>query len=220
MARGSGDRLGNARAFSSLMGQCHVFAGAHFDQSADGACELLAVRTHKVQLGRRNRRRKKQLYPMIVKHVDKPGKPPCRVAHVRGQARHVGDDDDRKPPRELQIVDLRSGTLAQGREAEPDHGPRASLRSPVAFLVAEWRSGLFGAWIMGLRHGLFCLGCCWIAMLLLFVLGVMNLFWIATLAAFVLLERTLPNVRWFSAATGVLFIGWGLALLAGVGPVG
>jgi predicted metal-binding membrane protein len=99
-------------------------------------------------------------------------------------------------------------------------GCLAKCRSPVAFLVAEWRSGLFGAWIMGLRHGLFCLGCCWIAMLLLFVLGVMNVFWIATLAAFVLLERTLPNVRWFSAATGVLFIGWGLALLAGVGPVG
>ena len=94
----------------------------------------------------------------------------------------------------------------------------AKCRSPFAFLAAEWRTGFGGAWIMGLRHGVFCLGCCWPAMLLLFVLGVMNVFWIATLAAFVLLEKILRDTRWFSAISGGVFIGWGVALIAGIGP--
>jgi predicted metal-binding membrane protein len=89
----------------------------------------------------------------------------------------------------------------------------ANCRSPLSFLVAEWRASLSGAWIMGVRHGLFCLGCCWSVMLLLFVLGVMNVVWIAVLASFVLLEKTLPNPRWFSRAAGLAFIGWGVALL-------
>ena len=89
----------------------------------------------------------------------------------------------------------------------------ANCRSPQSFLVAEWRAGVRGAWIMGVRHGLFCLGCCWSVMLLLFVLGVMNVLWIAVLAAFVLLEKMLPNPRWFSLAGGLVFIAWGVALL-------
>ena len=99
-------------------------------------------------------------------------------------------------------------------------GCLAKCRSPFAFLVAEWRPGLPGAWIMGLRHGLFCLGCCWLVMLLLFVLGVMNVFWIAALAAFVLLEKVLPDARWFSATGGLVFIGWGAVLITRVGPFG
>ena len=89
----------------------------------------------------------------------------------------------------------------------------ARCRSPLAFLVAEWRSGTAGAWRMGLRHGLACVGCCWLVMLLLFVLGVMNLYWIGVLAAFVLLEKTLPDARWLTRAGGLVFIGWGIALL-------
>jgi predicted metal-binding membrane protein len=73
---------------------------------------------------------------------------------------------------------------------------------------------------MGLRHGFVCLGCCWLVMLLLFVLGVMNVFWIAALAAFVLLEKVLPDARWFSATGGLVFIGWGAALITRVGPFG
>ncbi|HEV8552448.1 MAG TPA: DUF2182 domain-containing protein [Casimicrobiaceae bacterium] len=91
----------------------------------------------------------------------------------------------------------------------------ARCRSPLAFLTAEWRKGLRGAFVMGVRHGLFCLGCCWLAMLLLFVLGVMNAVWIAVLAMFILAEKTLPGSRWLSATGALVFIGWGVALLLG-----
>ena len=68
---------------------------------------------------------------------------------------------------------------------------------------------------MGLRHGFYCLGCCWSLMLLLFVLGVMNLAWIAALAAFVLLEKTVAGGRWASATGGIVFLAWGALLLIG-----
>ena len=62
---------------------------------------------------------------------------------------------------------------------------------------------------MGLRHGAFCLGCCWALMTLLFVLGVMNLLWIAALAGFVLIEKVAPAGHWVSRSTGLLLVGWG-----------
>lgn len=65
-------------------------------------------------------------------------------------------------------------------------------RTPLAFLLTEWRDGARGAFVMGLRHGTFCVGCCWGLMALLFVGGVMNLLWIAVLATAVLLEKLLP----------------------------
>jgi predicted metal-binding membrane protein len=68
---------------------------------------------------------------------------------------------------------------------------------------------------MGLRHGLFCLGCCWILMGLLFVLGVMNLLWIAALAGFILLEKVAPRGQWLGRLTGVLLIGWGAWMIVG-----
>ena len=73
----------------------------------------------------------------------------------------------------------------------------SKCRAPLAFITVHWRSGARGAFVMGAQHGLFCLGCCWLLMLLLFVLGVMNLVWVALLSAFVLLEKTLPNADWF-----------------------
>jgi predicted metal-binding membrane protein len=69
---------------------------------------------------------------------------------------------------------------------------RACLRhcqSPLGFLMSNWRDGARGALRMGLRHGLYCLGCCWAAMGVLFVVGVMNLAWVGLLAVFILLER-------------------------------
>ena len=65
-------------------------------------------------------------------------------------------------------------------------------RSPLAFLVENWRPGMPGALRLGLHHGLYCVGCCWTLMLLLFVGGVMSLLWIAAIAAFVLLEKLAP----------------------------
>jgi predicted metal-binding membrane protein len=65
-------------------------------------------------------------------------------------------------------------------------------RSPLAFLVEHWQPGMPRALLLGLRHGLYCVGCCWALMLLLFVGGVMNLLWIGAIATFVLAEKLAP----------------------------
>ena len=83
-------------------------------------------------------------------------------------------------------------------------------RTPMGFLMTSWRDGHGGALRMGLEHGAYCLGCCWALMLLLFVLGIMNLVWIAALAAFVLAEKVAPWPEWVSRGTGVLMAGWGV----------
>ncbi|TSD87998.1 DUF2182 domain-containing protein [Mycobacterium sp. KBS0706] len=83
-------------------------------------------------------------------------------------------------------------------------------RSPAEFLTRHRRSGPFG---LGLRHGLFCLGCCWALMLLLFVGGVMNLAWVGAIALFVLLEKTVPGGRWLGRAAGAGLVAWGGWLL-------
>jgi predicted metal-binding membrane protein len=67
-----------------------------------------------------------------------------------------------------------------------------NCRAPAHFLSRYWRTGNLGAFRMGLRLGAYCVGCCWILMGLLFVGGVMNLLWIAAIAIFVLLEKTVP----------------------------
>ena len=89
-------------------------------------------------------------------------------------------------------------------------------RSPLGFIMTEWREGAVGALNMGLRHGLYCLGCCWVLMALLFVLGIMNLLWIAALAGFVLLEKVAPAGHWVSRATGLILIGWAVLIFAEV----
>jgi predicted metal-binding membrane protein len=65
-------------------------------------------------------------------------------------------------------------------------------RSPLAFIAQYWQPGMPGALQLGLRHGLYCVGCCWALMLLLFVGGVMSLLWIGGITAFVLLEKLAP----------------------------
>lgn len=91
----------------------------------------------------------------------------------------------------------------------------AQCRSPLVFLVKEWRPARRGAFVMGVRHGVFCLGCCWVLMALLFVLGVMNLLWVMALTLLVLAEKILPGARWQLRASGVGFAAWGLWLLLG-----
>lgn len=86
-------------------------------------------------------------------------------------------------------------------------------RSPLDFVLGCWREGTRGALLMGLRHGLFCVGCCWMLMLLLFVGGLMNLLWIAGLALFVLVEKTAPPGRWLGRLAGAALIAWGGATL-------
>ena len=83
-------------------------------------------------------------------------------------------------------------------------------QSPLAFIMGHWREGTGGALRMGWEHGLYCLGCCWVLMALLFVMGVMNLVWVGVIAVFVLLEKVLPVGLWISRTTGILLIAWGL----------
>lgn len=90
----------------------------------------------------------------------------------------------------------------------------AQCRSPVGYLSHEWREGASGAFVMGVRHGTYCLGCCWALMALLFVLGIMNPAWIAVLAAFVLMEKLVARGAWLSRASGVGLVAWGVVLLA------
>lgn len=99
------------------------------------------------------------------------------------------------------------------------HACLSHCRAPVQFLTREWRPGPGGALRMGFRHGLYCVGCCWLVMAVLFVSGIMNLVWIAILAGWVLLERLLPRGDRLSRLVGLGLIGWGLWVLAGsAGP--
>ena len=86
-------------------------------------------------------------------------------------------------------------------------------RSPVQFLSSHWRKGRAGALRMGVDHGIYCVGCCWFLMLLLFVGGTMNLVWIAGLAIFVLLEKLLPRGDLFARGSGILMVIAGVYLI-------
>ena len=86
-------------------------------------------------------------------------------------------------------------------------------RTPIDFLSSNNRKGAKGSFIMGAHHGLFCLGCCWALMALLFVGGVMNLFWIIGLALYVAIEKLFKNIYWLDRVLGLLLIGVGSFLI-------
>jgi len=93
------------------------------------------------------------------------------------------------------------------------HACLSQCRTPLSFIMTEWREGIGGALWMGLKLGAFCLGCCWVLMLLLFVTGVMNLVWVGVITAFVLVEKMAPAAKWVSRAGGIALIAWGAWLL-------
>jgi predicted metal-binding membrane protein len=84
-------------------------------------------------------------------------------------------------------------------------------RSPDGFILSEWRDGALGAAIMGLRHGLFCLGCCAALMMLLFAMAVMDLRWVATLTVLVTAEKLLPGARLWRLGIGAGLLAIGVA---------
>ena len=88
-------------------------------------------------------------------------------------------------------------------------------RSPLSFFLTSWRDGRFGAARMGMRHGLFCVGCCWTLMGLSFVVGVMNLLWMAGITIFVFVDHVLPMGKWLSKGAGVALVIWGGWKIAG-----
>lgn len=86
-------------------------------------------------------------------------------------------------------------------------------RSPLSFLMTDWREGTRGALVMGLKHGSYCTGCCWSLMALLFVAGVMNLLWVATITAFVLMEKVVPRGDLVGRIAGGILVVAGLVML-------
>ncbi len=90
----------------------------------------------------------------------------------------------------------------------------SQCRSPLSALMTQKREGISGALLLGLRQGAYCIGCCWLLMVLLFVLGVMNLLWIVALTLLVLLEKFLRQPRWFVQLIGAALLVWAV-LVAG-----
>ena len=87
-------------------------------------------------------------------------------------------------------------------------------QSPLSFMMNNWRDGNLGAFLIGYKHGFYCVGCCWFLMLTLFALGVMNIMWVAILTLFVMFEKLSVKFplqyRYF---TGFVFLGWGTFIL-------
>jgi predicted metal-binding membrane protein len=87
-----------------------------------------------------------------------------------------------------------------------------NCQSPMSFFMTRWRDGASGAFRLGLEHGFFCVGCCWMLMGLLFVAGVMNLAWVAAISALVLIEKVVPYPRAIANVAGVALIIGGIVL--------
>ena len=93
-------------------------------------------------------------------------------------------------------------------------------QNPLHFVMEHWHDGRTGALRMGASHGVYCFGCCWGLMMILFVMGVMHLGWMAAIGALILIEKIVPAGKWFSQAVGIVFVGIGLlvAIFPGVLP--
>ncbi len=90
----------------------------------------------------------------------------------------------------------------------------AECRHPGPFLMRHYRRGAGGAFALGRRHGLFCLGCCWALMLLMFAAGVASLIWMALLGAVMYYEKAGRHGRAITPVVGVALVCWGLAVVA------
>lgn len=94
----------------------------------------------------------------------------------------------------------------------------SQCRSPLGFLLSSWRDGRWGAFRMGVDHGLYCFGCCWSLMTVLFVVGSMNLVWMGILSAVIFVEKVVPQGIVIGKLTGVALVVLGTALSVGVVP--
>ena len=95
-------------------------------------------------------------------------------------------------------------------------------RSPLSFIMEHWRGGheKRQAFRLGVHHGIFCVGCCWSLMLLMFAVGVGNIGWMLGLAAVMAIEKNMPIGRRTSMALGVLLLAWGVAVALTATPAG
>jgi len=94
------------------------------------------------------------------------------------------------------------------------HACLSHCRSPLQFLLGDWREGPGGALSMGIKHGAFCAGCCWMLMALLFVAGVMNMLWVAAITILVLLEKVAPQSWRLRHVVGGFLVAWGVWMIA------
>ena len=86
-------------------------------------------------------------------------------------------------------------------------------QSPLTFMMNNWKEGNLGAFIIGYKHGFYCVGCCWFLMLTLFALGVMNIMWVVILTLFVMFEKlSVKFSMLYRYTTGTIFIIWGLSI--------
>jgi predicted metal-binding membrane protein len=88
-----------------------------------------------------------------------------------------------------------------------------NCRMPIDFIHRNWKEGKRGALKMGIENGMYCLGCCWVLMVLLFFSGIMNLLWIALITIFVLIEKTFRQPKWISSVAGIALITYGFIVL-------
>ncbi len=88
-------------------------------------------------------------------------------------------------------------------------------RSPLSFIMGHWQGSheQTQAFRLGVRHGIFCIGCCWSLMLLMFVVGMANIGWMLVLGAVMAIEKNMPWGRWLSTPLGAVLVGWGLILI-------
>jgi len=93
-----------------------------------------------------------------------------------------------------------------------------TCRSPLHFVLTRWRPGRGGALAMGVEHGAYCVGCCWLLMGLLFIGGVMNLWWVIGIAVYILLEKLVPGGPWLGRVLGAVLVAAGTLVLVGVIP--
>ncbi len=93
------------------------------------------------------------------------------------------------------------------------HACLQNCRAPAEFLSRSWRNGTGGAVAMGVHHGAYCIGCCWVLMGLLFVAGVMNLLWVASITALVLIEKIASGGHLFARFAGAMFVAAGVYMM-------
>ncbi|MBI2862200.1 MAG: DUF2182 domain-containing protein [Chloroflexi bacterium] len=88
-------------------------------------------------------------------------------------------------------------------------------RSPLSFIMEHWQGSheRAQAFRLGVHHGIFCVGCCWSLMLLMFAIGVGNVGWMLALGAVMAIEKNMPWGRRLSAPLGIVLLGWGLAII-------
>jgi len=89
----------------------------------------------------------------------------------------------------------------------------AHCRSPLSYFIAHWKDGPIGGLRLGLAHGAYCLGCCWLVMLTALAMGVMNLAWMALLTLILVVEQVAPGGLWVGRMCGAGLAAWGVSLL-------